>query len=92
LRTGVNLTYNLSSRVRSTAGLNYHHDQNGGTTSPGTSSAGTQDSMELSLGLRYTINRRFYLHLDFQHTMQSAQQSNPGYSRNRYFAGVSYTY
>jgi Putative beta-barrel porin 2 len=92
LRTGVNLTYNLSSRVRSTAGLNYHHDQNGGTTSPGTSSAGTQDSIELSLGLRYTINRRFSLHLDFQHTMQSAQQSNPGYSRNRYFAGVNYTY
>ncbi len=92
LRTGVNLTYNLSSRLRSTAGVNYHNDQNGGTTSPGTSSAGTQDSIELSLGLRYTINRRFSLHLDFQHTMESAQQSNPGYSRNRYTAGVNYTY
>ncbi len=92
LRTGVNLTYNLSSRLRSTAGVNYHNDQNGGTNSPGTSSAGTQNSLELSLGLRYTINRRFSLHLDFQHTMQSAQQSSPGYSRNRYFLGVNYTY
>jgi Putative beta-barrel porin 2 len=92
LRTGVNLTYNLTSRLHSTAGVNYHHDDNGGTTSPGTSSAGTQTSLELSLGLRYTINRRFSLHLDFQHTMQGAQQSNPGYSRNRYFLGVNYTY
>jgi hypothetical protein len=92
LRTGVNLNYNLSSRLRSTAGVNYHHDDNGGTTSPGTSSAGTQASLELSLGLRYTINRRFYLHLDFEHTMESAQQSSPGYSRNRYFLGVNYTY
>jgi len=96
LRTGVNLSYNLTSRLRSTAGVNYHHDDNGGTTggttSPGTSSAGTQTSLELSLGLRYTINRRFSLHLDFQHTMESAQQSNPGYSRNRYFLGVNYTY
>jgi Putative beta-barrel porin 2 len=91
LRTGVNLTYNLSSRVHSTAGVNYHHDENAGGSS-GTNAAGSQDSIDLSLGLRYTINRRFYLHLDYQHTMQSAQQSNPGYSRNRYFAGVNYTY
>jgi hypothetical protein len=91
LRTGVNLSYKLSSQVRSTAGVNYHHDQNAGGPS-GTSSAGSQDSLELTLGLRYTINRRFSLHLDFQHTMQSAQQSSPAYSRNRYFAGVTYTY
>jgi hypothetical protein len=91
LRTGVNLTYNLSSRVHSTAGVNYHQYENAGSSS-GTNSAGSQESIELSLSLRYTINRRFYLHLDFQHTMESAQQSNPGYSRNRYFAGVNYTY
>jgi opacity protein-like surface antigen len=91
-RTGLNLKYHLTSRVHSTAALNYHHDENGGTTSPGTSSAGTQTSLQLSLGLRYTINKRFSLNVDYEHTMQSSQGSTSGYSRNRYSAGLSYTY
>jgi hypothetical protein len=91
IRTGLNLTYHLTSRVQTTAAVNYHHDENEGGSS-GTTSVGTQDSFELSLGLRYTINRRFSLHVDYQHTMQSSLESNPGYSRNRYSAGLSYTY
>jgi opacity protein-like surface antigen len=91
-RTGLNLMYHLSSRVHSTAAVYYHHDENGGTTSAGTSSAGTQTSLELSLGLRYTINKRFSLNVDYEHTMQSSQGSTSGYSRNRYSAGLSYTY
>ena len=91
IRTGLNLRYDLSSRVHSTAGVNYHHDENEGGSS-GTRPVGSQDSFELSLGLRYTINKRFALHLDYRHTMQSSQGSTPGYSRNRYSAGFSYTY
>src|SRR6266567_5667118 len=90
LRTGVTLTYGLTSRIHSTAAVNYHHDENQGGSS-GTSSAGTQDSLELSLGLRYTINKRFALHLDYQHTMQGSMGSTPGYSRNRYSAGLTLT-
>jgi predicted porin len=91
IRTGLNLTYNLTSRVHSTIGLYYHHDENEGGSS-GTTSVGTQDSLQLTLGLRYTINKRFSLHVDYQHNMQSSQGANPGYSRNRYSAGLSYTY
>jgi hypothetical protein len=91
LRSGLNLVYKLSPRVSSTAAVNYHHDENGGGSS-GTTSVGTQDSFEFALGLRYRINRRFSLHVDYQHTMQSSLQSSPGYSRNRYSAGLSYTY
>jgi hypothetical protein len=90
-RTGLNLTYNLSSRISSTAAVNYHHDENAGGSS-GITSVGTQDSFEFSLGLRYRINRRFSLHVDYDHTMQSPLQLSPGYSRNRYSAGLSYTY
>jgi opacity protein-like surface antigen len=90
-RTGLNLTYNLSSRISSTAAVNYHHDENAGGSS-GITSVGTQDSFEFSLGLRYRINRRFSLHVDYDHTMQSSQQMSPGYSRNRYSAGLTYTY
>jgi opacity protein-like surface antigen len=90
-RTGLNLTYNLSSRISSTAAVNYHHDENAGGSS-GITSVGTQDSFEFSLGLRYRINRRFSLHVDYDHTMQSSLQLSPGYSRNSYSAGLSYTY
>jgi Putative beta-barrel porin 2 len=91
IRTGVNLTYHLTSRVHSTAALYYHHDDNQGGSS-GTTSEGTQDSLEFSLGVRYTINRRLSLQADYRHTMQSSQGSTSGYSRNRYSAGLTYTY
>jgi Putative beta-barrel porin 2 len=90
LRTGLNLTYDLTSRLRSVVGIYYHHDENQGGT--GTSSTGTQDSLDLNLGLRYTLNKRFTLDLNYNHTTQGSMGSIPGYSRNRYFAGVTYTY
>ncbi len=54
--------------------------------------AGTQNSLELTLGLRYTINKRFAMHVDYMHSAISSLGSTPGYSRNRYFAGLTYTY
>jgi len=87
-RTGLNLTYDLTSRLSSTTGVYYHHDENTG----GTGSTGTQDSFDLTLGLRYTINKRFTLHADYNHTTLGSSGSTPGYSRNRYSAGLSYTY
>jgi len=87
-RTGLNLTYDLTSRLSSITGVYYHHDENQG----GTGSTGTQDSFDLTMGLRYTINKRFALHVDYNHTMQSSLGSTPGYSRNSYSAGLTYIY
>ena len=87
-RTGLNLTYDLTSRLSSTTGVYYHHDENQG----GTGSTGTQDSFELSVGLRYMINKRFALQANYEHDSTSSLGSTPGYSRNRYYAGVTYTY
>src|SRR5436309_11975740 len=42
-RTGLNLTYDLTSRLSSTTGVYYHHDENQGATG----STGTQDSLDL---------------------------------------------
>jgi hypothetical protein len=89
LRTGVNLTYNLTSRLSSTTGVYFHHDDN---TGGGTGSTGTQDSFDLSVGLRYTINKHFVLNANYEHNMTSSLGSVPGYSRNRYYAGLTYTY
>jgi hypothetical protein len=87
-RTGLKLTYDLTSRLSSTTVVDYHQDENQG----GTGSTGTQDSFDLSLGLRYTINKRFTLHADYNHTTLGSLGSTPGYSQNRYSAGLSYTY
>ena len=87
-RTGLNLTYDLTSRLSSTTGVYYNHDENQG----GTGSTGTQDFLALSVGLRYYINRRFALHVNYEHNSTSSLGSTPGYSRNRYYAGLSYTY
>jgi Putative beta-barrel porin 2 len=93
IRTGLILTYGLTSRISSTAAVYYHHDDNeGSTSSGGFSSMGTQDSFDLTFGLRYTINKRFALHVDYAHTTLGSLGSSPGYSRNRYFGGLTYTY
>ena len=91
-RTGLVLTYDLTSRLSSTTAVYYHHDQNQGSGSSGTSSAGSQDSLDLLLGFSYTINKRLALQINYNHTSQSSLASTPGYSRNSYSAGLSYTY
>jgi hypothetical protein len=87
-RTGLTLTYSLTSRISSTTGVYYHHDENAG----GTGSTGTQDSFDLTLGLRYLINKHFAFHVDYSHTTLGSLASTPGYSRNRYSAGLTYIY
>jgi hypothetical protein len=92
IRTGLTLQYDLTSRIGATARVFYHHDENENVTSSGTSGTGSQDSFDISLGLHYTINKHFAMHVNYQYTAQSSIESNSGYSRNRYFAGLTYTY
>src|SRR5213076_578802 len=74
-RTGLKLTYDLTSRLSSTTGVYYHHDENTG----GAGSTGSQDSFDLTLGLRYLINKHFTLHVDYYHTTLGSLGSTPGY-------------
>lgn len=99
LRTGLNLAYNLTSRINLRGGANYYHEDNqAGTGGPVVNtSTGSQDGLQFTLGLRYTINRQFALHADYEYTNQSSSGGTSsggtsGYSRNRVFAGVTYTY
>ena len=91
-RTGLVLTYNLTSRLSSTTSVYFHHDENQDSASSGTGSAGSQDTLDLSLGFNYTINKRLALHANYSHTSQSSLEATPGYSRNSYSAGVTYNY
>jgi hypothetical protein len=92
LRTGLVLTYNLTSRLTSTTAVYFHHDENQASASSGTGSAGSQDTLDLSLGFGYTINKRLALRLNYTYTSQSSLEGTPGYSRNSYSAGLTYTY
>lgn len=83
-RTGLLLTYDLTSRLRSMASVYYHHDQNEGASS--------QDSFDLTLGLRYMLNKHFSVGLNYNHTTLGSMGSTPGYSENRWSGGVTYTY
>jgi hypothetical protein len=89
-RTGLNIAYQLTSRINSAASVNYHHNEN--QSPSGTSSGGPQDGLQFTLGLKYTINRRFALHVDYVYSSTSSSGGTSGYSRNRYSAGLSYTY
>ena len=64
LRTGLNLTYDLTSRLSSTTGVYYHHDENQGGEP---ARQGRRILSIFLLGLRYTINKRFALHVDYEH-------------------------
>ena len=86
-RTGLVLTYGLSSRLSSRVAVFYHHDQNQGGTSDG-----HQDAIDIAFGLRYVIRRSLILHADYRHSSETSLGSMPGYWRNSYSAGVTYTY
>jgi hypothetical protein len=99
LRTGLSLAYDLTSRTNLNAGVYYYHEENqAGTAGPVvTTSTGSQDGLQFTLGLKYTINKHFALHADYQYTNQSSSGGTStggtsGYSRNRYFVGGTYTY
>jgi hypothetical protein len=99
LRTGLNLTYDLTSRTNLRAGAYFNHEENqaGTTGTIGNTSTGSEDSLQFTLSLKYTINKHFALHADYEYTKQSSSGGTssggtPGYSRNRYFAGVTYKY
>jgi hypothetical protein len=86
-RTGLNLTYNVTSRLLSTAAVFFHHDQNQGGTS-----SRPQDTLDITVGLRYVITRGLILHVDYNHSSETSFGSMPAYSRNSYSTGLSYTY
>lgn len=103
LRSGLDLSYNLTSRTTLKAAAFYHHEENqGGGSAAATTSTRSQDSLHFTLGLKYTINKHFTADAHYEYTNQSgaggtssggtSAGGNSGYSRNRYYAGLTYTY
>ncbi|MBA3833829.1 MAG: hypothetical protein H0X34_18430 [Chthoniobacterales bacterium] len=105
-RTGLLFHYSFTSKISSSIGLNYHHDDNqsvtpvtGDTVIPPTPALST-DAYEFLLSLRYQISRHIDFDIGFQHTEVNtsgqAQQNLFGqalqYSRNRYSLGLNFSF
>jgi len=87
-RTGLRLKYGITERISATLDGFYHHDDNRGGTS-GTFSA---DAFDLSVGVHSVINRRFTFDLGAQRSEVSSGEASQNYSRNRYFAGLTFNF
>ena len=48
--------------------------------------------MDLTLGMRYEINRVFAIDVGYGHTEITSELPGRDYSRNRYFGGMNFTF
>ena len=62
-RTGLNATYHLTSRLNARAAVYYYDSSNQGSS--GTTSAGLRDGLQFTLGLNYTINKRWAVNANY---------------------------
>jgi hypothetical protein len=94
-RTGLNATYSLTSRTNATAAVYYYNSSNqgsSGTTSASTTSTGAEAGLQFTLGLNYWINQHWSVNANTVYSAQFSSGARGGYSRNHYFAGVTYYY
>jgi hypothetical protein len=96
LRTGLNLGYSLWDSISTTVAIYYHHDENQGfATDRGPVIAGpgfSEDAIDISLNAHYAFRQRFSVDLTWQYSEVMSGEVGGSYSRNRFSAGLSYTY
>lgn len=89
-RTGLSVRHAFTSRISSGLGAFYQHDDYAGN---GISNGFTEDSYEISLSARYAINRNWSIDAGYTHTEVIADSNLfREYSRNRYYAGATFSF
>ncbi|MEO7723748.1 MAG: outer membrane beta-barrel protein [Chthoniobacterales bacterium] len=92
-RTGLRANYAFTPRFSSTFSFYYQHDENDGLTTPDFFVPSfNEDSLDLSLGLRYEINSTFAVLAGYRHTEALSDVILREYARNRYYLGLSATF
>jgi len=89
-RTGLTLNYGFTGRLSASLPLFYVHGGNGGNQSGGSSSS-SEDTIDIGPSLNYSINRHFSANVGYHYTEVSGSGSS-SYSRNNYFAGLSFSF
>jgi hypothetical protein len=89
-RTALSVRHAFTARI--TGGLNfaYQHDDNDGNFAI---SGFDEDAFDLSLSIRYAINRNWAIDAGYHHTEVVSDESLfREFSRNRYYAGATFTF
>ena len=89
-RTALSLRHNITARILLAASGAYQHDEIDGNIAI---EGFDEDAFDISLSLRYAINRNFSLDAGYQHTeVLSDDALFRSFSRNRYYAGGTFTF
>lgn len=92
-RTGLRANYAFTPRFSTNLSLYYQHDENDGSVSPGFIVPNfAEDVIDISLGLRYEINRTFAALAGYSHTEVFSDILFREYVRNRYYLGLNATF
>jgi Putative beta-barrel porin 2 len=92
-RTGLQLRYGITPRISYGVAAFYIHNDNQLFTMPGLPSADmTDDSYLVSLTLQYSMARHWAFHVGFDASGASSNSPGGDYSRQRYSAGLNFTF
>ena len=99
-RTNLLLNYGITARISANLSLSYLHatGQSIGNSGNAGLAAGGEDLFDVSPGVRYAITSSLAVNIGYRHTELSRGSSRAvslqslGYSRNRYFAGLTFTF
>lgn len=89
-RTALGVKHNITPRIAAGANFAYQHDDNEGNIAI---ESFTEDAFDISVSVRYAINRTFALDAGYQHTeVISDDALFRAFSRNRYWGGLTFTF
>lgn len=89
-RTALSIRHAITSRISAGLQFAYQHDDNDGNA---VVSGFVEDSFDISLSARYAINRNFAFDIGYNHTeVISDEALFREFSRNRYYAGFTFTF
>jgi len=92
-RTGLRAKHNFTARIAGVLNAYYENDAYDALNSPPTvSPAFKEDSFDVELTARYTLNRYFAFEGGYTHTEVFSDDVFREYSRNRVFAGLNLTF
>lgn len=89
-RTSLGIRHNFTQRIIGGLNFGYNHDSYDKTFTQG---AFDEDYFDVSLTMRYVINRTWSAELGYSHSEASAPENLfRDYSRNQYWAGLTFTW
>ena len=99
-RTNLLLNYAITDRISAGLGLSYSHGDNG-TSNRNSLGSSTETTFDITPSVRYAITPRCAVNVGYNYTdvgrgsnftAPNPLQSFGSYTRNRYFAGITYTF